>query len=501
MTNRARIIYYLSPLIYALLLCLLVASNYSSPSLHGVYYEPIFNHYVNTDQYATLAEAFAHGRFDLDLPISNTLKEMENPYDYDARYEMANSGETPAYFDHAFFNGKYYSYFGALPAILLYLPYYLITGDYLPTPVAVLILGVLFCFAGAKLVDVIFSRYFKKIHNPLIPSLAFQTIMLSSGSLYLVFVSRTYSVPILASLVVTSAGLSCWLLTRKSSDGSLSQASLFAGSALMALNLGCRPQFLLSWLFAFPIFWKEITSERRLFSRKGMVPTLVAILPFVTVAIMIGIYNFSRFGSPFDLGSSYNLTGFNMTEYRQPLNCLPFLFFYYLFQPLSFNRSFPFIQQVSTSFPFDAPVPVEPMYGGLFFIVPMLFTLLLVPVVWKCIKSIGCRYMLLLPVVFTAIIIIVDGRSAGITQRYFSDFGFYLGLATSVVIGALYELKTNNAKHPVLCSNSISVVYLLLLFCCVFSIGNWLLSFFTPMHYESYVYTNPVLYLAVSTYF
>ena len=68
---------------------------------------------VDFNQYNHLADAFLSGKVSLDLPVSAALSDMENPYDTSARaQELSQAGEY-YYLDYAFYNGHYYSYFGA----------------------------------------------------------------------------------------------------------------------------------------------------------------------------------------------------------------------------------------------------------------------------------------------------------------------------------------------------------------------------------------------------
>lgn len=59
----------------------------------------------------------------------------ENPYDTIA-LQAAGIGYRA---DYAYHNGKYYVYFGIVPVLLLYLPYYLLTGGALQNYVAVFV--------------------------------------------------------------------------------------------------------------------------------------------------------------------------------------------------------------------------------------------------------------------------------------------------------------------------------------------------------------------------
>ena len=95
-----------------------------------------FNFAVDYDQYARLGDALIHGHTNLDLPVPDELAQMSNPYDSDLRGQVAGRIDIPIYWDHAFYKGKYYCYFGVVPAILLFIPYQLLTGkcSVQPTP-------------------------------------------------------------------------------------------------------------------------------------------------------------------------------------------------------------------------------------------------------------------------------------------------------------------------------------------------------------------------------
>lgn len=76
--------------------------------------------------YAMTLDAWEKGQTNMDLTPSEELLQSETPYD--------NSNREGVYYnwDYAFYNGKYYCYFGCAPVALLYVPYYELTGNVLP---------------------------------------------------------------------------------------------------------------------------------------------------------------------------------------------------------------------------------------------------------------------------------------------------------------------------------------------------------------------------------
>ena len=95
------------------------------------YCDPPWAHHY---QYHQLAVSLTEGHFYLDIEPSEDLMAMENPYDNNQR----DADQVEFQWDTAYFNGKYYSYFGILPVFVYYLPYYLITGQAFPTYVGIL---------------------------------------------------------------------------------------------------------------------------------------------------------------------------------------------------------------------------------------------------------------------------------------------------------------------------------------------------------------------------
>ena len=59
-------------------------------------------------------------------------KDMEDPYDKGARDELQKETGEPYLFDVAYHDGHYYVYFGVVPVLVFYLPFYLLTGVEFP---------------------------------------------------------------------------------------------------------------------------------------------------------------------------------------------------------------------------------------------------------------------------------------------------------------------------------------------------------------------------------
>ena len=68
----------------------------------------------------------------LDLPVPEQFAQLRNPYDTAARDRLLEQGVTHIYWDYAYHDGHWYSYFGVLPALTLSLPYRASTSLFAP---------------------------------------------------------------------------------------------------------------------------------------------------------------------------------------------------------------------------------------------------------------------------------------------------------------------------------------------------------------------------------
>ena len=74
------------------------------------------------DQYDYVARALLDGHAWLDLDVPDALRDAADPYDVATRQRLLADGVSPVYWDYAFYQGHWYSYFGVVPALLLFLP-------------------------------------------------------------------------------------------------------------------------------------------------------------------------------------------------------------------------------------------------------------------------------------------------------------------------------------------------------------------------------------------
>lgn len=396
-------------------------------------------------QYNYVARALAKGQVWLDIKPAKVLSEISDPYNPSIRKAaLQKAGET-AYTDFAFYKGRYYSYFGVLPVILFFLPYYRITGKDLSTGMVILLLCLVFVVAAFWFVYTLLRKYFRQTSLGLYLILT-TAFLAGSQIIYALQMTSLYSLPLLLGLLLDITGITCWL---KASDGegNIRRSCLIAGSVLLALVLGCRPQLMLAVFLAFPIFQKEIR-ERLFFSRKGLVNTLSVIVPFLPICFAFLLYNKARFGSLLDFGATYNLTGFDMTHRGFVPDRFWLGFYEYFFQPLTVGPTFPYIRiaagHMGLVSDYQGQVINEPLLAGFFAVNPIALWLFGLRKYRKRLKKRNALSFCVVSLLFGILITAVDIQMVGMTLRYQMDFGIFFMIPVLLIIGDAYENRIKN---------------------------------------------------------
>lgn len=422
------------------------SSSYNSGSWDGV---SIVNTYevggANAQQYAELAKAMAHGQLYLDEEPPEWLQSMDDPYDKGARDELQKQTGEEYLFDVAYHDGHYYVYFGVVPVLIFYLPFYLLTGANFPTAIGVLIAVLAYLLGVTALLDRFARYHFKNVSLGLYLLLQIPLVV-CSGTLYLLKFPTFYSLPIALALAFSVWGLYFWMhgRTAKRPEG-----WFLAGSLCMALVVGCRPQFIVLSLVAIPLFWRTYISKKRIITPSGMREFACLIAPYIVVAAGIMAYNYARFGSLTDFGANYNLTVNDMTKRGWNIGRLaPALFSYFLQTP-NLTGVFPFIQPVNFDTTYIGQTIKEVTFGGVLACLPILWILpfgrriLKLRIQQRSTRTIAGVIIALLS--GAVIIALADAEMAGILQRYFADFSFML-LASVILL--VFIVNENMSEHP-----------------------------------------------------
>lgn len=158
----------------------------------------------NTDPYVQLTDAlFVKHQLNLDLWVDPALQQLDNIYDRTER----DSKKVQYYWDHAFYNGKYYCYYGLAPVILIYGPIYLWTGM-IPSSDLAIFIAALWALLG---LHVLSSRLLSLLCtkcNMLLFAMSKCTLFMSSLVFFVQAQFLFYCLPYLLAMSFVCLGLS-----------------------------------------------------------------------------------------------------------------------------------------------------------------------------------------------------------------------------------------------------------------------------------------------------
>ncbi|MDR0497471.1 MAG: hypothetical protein LBH42_07650 [Treponema sp.] len=304
---------------------------------------PFWKNFANevNDQYnAYVVDAFLSGQVHLRIQPTKELLELHNPYDPAAR----SLAEARYRGDHVFYNGKYYSYFGIVQVLVLALPYKLITGNYIPTRIAIFIFSALASIFLILLWRRLVFRFMKDMPLGMF-MLGQLAVAMCSMLTFNVTFQYFYSVAIMSAMFFVVFGI--WLILGSIRDDKTNRITLTAGCLCMALAVGCRPTSVFVSLLVPVLLFGEVRNVWRDKRRLTVLCACVAV-PYILVASGLMWYNYVRFDSAFEFGANYQLTSAYIKAHSllNPMGILLKIFtglFCYLFSPYEVRASFPFV--------------------------------------------------------------------------------------------------------------------------------------------------------------
>jgi len=362
--------------------------------------------------YNLLVDGFCDGHLYLKKNPPTEMASLSNPYD-------PKQNHSYRLHDATYFQGRYYIYFGATPALVLMLPYKILTGEYLWHSEVVAI----FC-AGSFLVMTILlamarRQYFPKTGAVLMGILA-AGLGLTNAMPIMLRRPDVWEVPIAcASFFVMLALAAVWqaLHASRSRLGWAVLASLAYGLAVAA-----RPPVLLgAAMLLVPVWvqWRRVGSGPREASR-----LLVAVVaPIAMIGCALMLYNWVRFGSVLEFGQKYQLAGVDNT--KQTFFGVSYFWYHvrlYLWEPVKWSWYFPFFNGIQVPPAPPGQLGVESVFG----------LLTNTPVVWcalACLVAIRggtSRALGLAWLCAVGLVAMICGLTVcffgGATNRYFVDF-------------------------------------------------------------------------------
>lgn len=399
-------------------------------------------------------DSLIKGNISLEEEPSKELQQLENPYDKQAREE----NEVEAKWDVAYYKGKYYVYFGILPALLLLVPYKLITNQYMTMSLAVFLFGLLATIFTIKAFIAMYQKWFSKVPFKLL-IVAILGILMGSFLLWLTRRPDVYELVLLAGYYFVMQGI--YLLFKAIEKESTHIGYLMLSCLSLALSVACRPTFLLVSIIILPMLWNLLQETKN--KKKRMVLLITSIvIPYAVVGIGLMIYNGIRFDNVLQFGARYQITVGDMRNLGYRIWCLPNgLFSYFLKVPL-ITSTFPFWQVTQDPISFPGFYYNSPMAGGIVMLNPVLLVCLLIPKLKKHIPKQLFQWIVCLLSVGLGIAI-VNIVMGGNVQRYAADYTWMFLMSAMLLLFIIYEKLPNQSIKK----DMFTVVLALVMYSCI----------------------------------
>ena len=291
-----------------------------------------------TNYYAALATAFSHGHLFLEIAPAPEVLDLPNPYDPAERSGIDVPGDVSLY------NGKYYLYFGPVPALILAGLKPLWAGDIGDGEIVFAFVAGIFVFQYVLLL---------RLRRRFFPSLPGWTFLIGIGLIGL----QTPITSMLGSPSIHEASIAggqfffiggFYFALVALDQGFARIRSLILVGIFWAASVGTRTTqlvpigvmilLLLAWI-AKDSLQKETASRAR--------PAFLGLLaPIMLLTMGLLWYNWARFGSLFEFGLRYQLTWNDIHDPNQILFSPLYILqnsYNYLLAPFRIARLFPFI--------------------------------------------------------------------------------------------------------------------------------------------------------------
>ncbi len=312
--------------------------------------------------YRELGAAFLHGQLALLQEPDPALLALPNPYDPSARVSV------PHLMDASLYEGKYYVYFGPVPAVVLAAAKYALRADVGDEHLVFVFVGGLF-LVQAILALKIWKRFFPDVSS-LVVGASLLAIGLATPSSWLLALANTYGAAISGGALFFMAGL---LATFNALDRDpISRPRLILAGACWAAAVGSRiTQIVPVGLLILLVSGAILTRERKAGNSRTALQSLTALfIPLALGASALGWYNWARFGSVLETGVKFQLSGWEAPliwqEHYAEVFSRKFVMqnlFNYMLAPPGWRSTFPYVSTVAGIHePILASVPLPEIY-------------------------------------------------------------------------------------------------------------------------------------------
>ncbi len=392
------------------------------------------------DIFTQTFDAFRKGRLSLDIKTTKLL------------------------WDHAYYNGNVYSYYGPLPIFLVSFPLYWLSGGHLLLSaqgleiVGLSLLIPMFLVLLCELIHIydknmdwrslsfiLFASFFFILGLQLVSYKQY----LMGGSVLNPCVEAIYHVPDIYGLLNMDAFLFVALLgyqKRKQRPWLFSLAGLF-----FVFIIASRPNLALCILFAAPLFLKPLFRKGEWKSKALEYLPMFGILLFG--AALICLYNLKRFDSLTEFGARYQHTVADESNMKLHGNqIIPGLLHFFCNPWLKNSKVFPYISYSNVNFTADKTDFSYYLSGAVgAFTIPFFCLPILSPLAFKKGQDHWLYAFMLLLLPTTAALAVLTYSYAGLCPRYMLEIFHLCTIASIVAMVALIKrfAKISNYLIPI----------------------------------------------------
>lgn len=324
----------------------------------------------DVDYFRLMVSGWRKGQLHLDKEPDPKLLALADPYD-----PAQNAGLKLG--DASLYRGRYYIYFGPVPALLVMWPYTAITGSEMCVGEAAFVFAVIAFLALVALWLALRRRYFPASAAWIAP---LGVLVLGFGAHLLAVAQRPliWELPIAAGVAFsTLAAIACfWAM-----HGQRPQLAMALAGLCLGLGVGSRPTCLLATPMLLAPLW--LASRGPGGWRASFRLALSAALPLAACGVALMAYNHARFDNVLEFGQRYQLSG----AYESKLVHFAWRFLahnlsVYFFQPLTWTVEFPFAKAVGIGISHIPDYFGTEEVAGLMVTLPFYWFVLLLPLAW-----------------------------------------------------------------------------------------------------------------------
>lgn len=379
--------------------------------------------------YIQQLDAFIKGQLHLDIQPSAELLALENPYTPD------NRAGVDFVYDRAFFDGRYYSYFGIAPILVFYYPYYLLTGNF-PVDSSVMGFFSLITSLFLPLAVVEWCKFRKSGMRPWLSCVCAVGAYFASCALIIQRGRAAfYYVASAAAMAFASAYL-FWIIKALGSKKIIRAVSMVLAGMSFALGFLSRLNTVLPFAIITAVFIVIYLIDA--IKKKKFAAFIGDMIPLgipVAAALAFSLYyNHIRFGDFLQFGTDYQLTLANASLYDGGANGIIPAVFHYFLQPFNLSQEFPYITFSYLALrDYGKQVYIDSNIG--IFALPFMLSLLLSPVIFRSKKISGRgKIMLASSLVAMFLTAYLNFSYGGVIFRYTADITALAAFVSAAVI-------------------------------------------------------------------